>query len=836
MTKKLFIKIFFIIISLFFLALGLFGISWLHLRSDVPFQWEQIGNQIFATAIPTQKIVTEQGLVVGDRLLKIDDYPIQTGREIDFVLDNRIPGNIVTFVVERGEEALLVSLILIPRFNRRFIIINLLLGLLFWIVGVFVYLNKPVEKAARVFFWTCMTLSVSILCNSPGYPFNAGFFGYAQHVLYFVIYPLVPALILYFTTIYPIEKRLILNHKYLSIIIFAPCLTFIIMLEAAYLPAIHLQSIKHYLNYVNCYNGFRIYLILYLIMSIGFFIHSYKFSDTKESRDKIKWILWGMGLGAAPFVLLWTFPLAVGLPSLVPEEINYIFLMVVPLSFGFSIVKYQALDIEIVINRSIVYLLVTGIIIALYLILVGIIGHFLHVMSPGPGSFLIIIFTLVAAILFSPIKQRIQNFVDKTFYRVKYNYRLAIKNFSDSIISAHDQIQLTDLILEKINEAIPIDRIALVLRSNSAEIFRTAANQGMTEDDILDLRCELAEQLGHFIREHRVPMIKAGRAEVSNAARIPENRILDRIGVELIIPISLQEELTGLLVLGRKLSESRYSAEDIELLMTMANEGFMALERLKLQGTMILERAEKEKLKELSALKSEFISHVSHELRTPLTSIQWSIENLLDGIPEQPSPKVKEYLEGIHDSSQHLGRMIENLLDVSRIEQGRIEIFSERINISEEVNKVLEILKPLADKKNIRFKTTLPESLWVRADRDRLRDILTNILDNAIKYSNEGDEVEVKIETKIDTKKLRGEEKEMISISVIDHGPGIPEEKQEAIFERFERIRKDKAVREKGLGLGLHIVKKLVELQGGRIWVVSEVGKGSAFTFTLPIG
>jgi signal transduction histidine kinase len=830
MTKKLFIKIFFIIISLSFLALGLFGISRLHLHSDLPIQWEKKRDQILVANIPAEKKSQDEQLEKGDCLLKIDGYPIQTGREIDFVLDNKLPGEKVSLVVQRGEEILTVSLILIPRFNKRFIIINLLLGLLFWIVGVFVYLSKPSEKASRIFFWGCMTLSASILCNWPGYLFDAGFFGYVQQVLYLFIYPLVPALILYFTMIYPTEKRLILNHKYLSIIIFAPCLVFIILLEATYLTAIHLQSMKYYLNYVDFYNGFRIYLMLYLIVSIGFFIHSYKFSDTKESRDKIRWILWGMCVGAFPFLFLWTIPLVIGLQPFVREEVNYIFLTVVPLSFGFSIVKYQALDIEVVINRSIVYALVTGIIIALYLILVGITGHFLHVMSPGPSSFLIIIFTLVAAILFSPIKSRIQNFVDKTFYRVKYNYRLAIKDFSNAIFSAHDQIQLTDLILEHINKAIPIDRIALMLRSNSETIFRTAASQGMTEDDVLDLRCELAEQLGHLIREHRVPMIKPGRAEVSNIARIPENRTLDRIGVELIIPISLQEELTGLLVLGRKLSESKYSAEDIELLMTMANEGFMALERLKLQETMILERAEKEKLKELSDLKSEFISHVSHELRTPLTSIQWSVENLLDGIPEQPGPKVKEYLEGVHDSSQHLGRMIENLLDVSRIEAGRIEIFAEKLNVLDEVNKVLDILKPLADKKDIRLKVMQTEELTVKADRDRLRDILTNLLDNAIKYSNQGDvvEVELKIEKKF--------EKEMIVISIIDHGPGIPKEKQEAIFERFERIRKDQAVREKGLGLGLHIVKKLVELQGGRIWVESEVAKGSTFTFILPRG
>jgi signal transduction histidine kinase len=331
-------------------------------------------------------------------------------------------------------------------------------------------------------------------------------------------------------------------------------------------------------------------------------------------------------------------------------------------------------------------------------------------------------------------------------------------------------------------------------------------------------------------------LVKPGRAELTDFPHLPGTAGLDKLGIELVIPIMLEDNIIGLLVIGRKKSGMRYSDEDIELLTRIASQGLIALERLKTQETIILERAEKEKLKELSDLKSEFISHVSHELRTPLTSIQWSIENLLDGIPEQPGPKIREYLEGVHDSSQHLGRMIENLLDVSRIEAGRIEIFLEKLDIEDQVKKILDIMKPLAAKKNIRFKTTQPESLWVRADRDRLRDILTNILDNAIKYSNDGDEIEIKIEKKIDTKKLKGQDKKMVSISVTDHGAGIPKEKQQTIFERFERIREEKATRKKGLGLGLHIVKKLVELQGGRIWVESEEGKGSAFIFVLPGG
>ncbi len=836
MSQKSFIKTSYVFIGILFLAFGLFGISWLHLHSGAPFQWEKIGGYTIVTATLPEKAGQQEFLLKGDRLLKIADFPIQTGREIDFVLDNSLPGDKVALVVQRGEKIFSISPTIIPRFNKRFIIINLLLGLLFWIVGIFVCLSKPLEKAARVFFWGCMTLSASILCNWPGYPFDIGFIGYFQPVLYLIIYPLAPTLILYFTMVYPTEKKIILNHKYLPLIIFVPCLVFIFLLEATYLPAVHLQSVKHYINYFDLYNCFRVYLLLYLMLSVGFFIHSYKYSDTRESRNKIRWILWGMCIGAFPFLFLWTIPIIFGISPFIPEEVSYLFLMVVPLAFGFSIVKYQALDIQIVINRSIVYVIVTVIIASLYLSVVGFSGHLLRSISPETGSFLIIIFTLLAAALFAPLKNRIQIFVDKTFYRVKYNYRLAIKDFSDAITSVHDQTQVLDLIIEKINDAIPIEKMGILIPHTSARTYQVIASRGMNDDDLREIRYMFKGDLADRLNKSHTVLVKAGRAELSDFPKLPGAPGLDLLGIEMIIPIIFEKEIIGLLVMGKKMSGIRYSDEDIELLTRIANQGFEAVERMKTQETIIVERAQKEKLKELSDLKSEFISQISHELQTPLTSIQWSIENLLDGIPEQPSQKIREYLEGIHDSSQHLGRMIENLLDVSRIEAGRIEIFIERVDVQEEVEKVLEILKPLADKKNIRLKATLPDNLWVKADRDRLREILTNLLDNAIKYSDQGDEVQVSIEKKFDDKQVTEQETEMVSISVIDHGPGIPKDKQELIFERFERIKKDKAAREKGLGLGLHIVKKLIELQGGRIWVKSDVGKGSVFTLILPGG
>lgn len=839
-SKKLLGKIFFIVMSLLFLALGLLGISRLHLRPGLQFQWEDRENQVVVTKVPPRGVAQESGLVKGDILLKIDDHPICKGQEMEFLLDTRKTGERVSLTIERAEEKLTISFILVPRWGKRFIILNLLLGILFWAVGVFVYLKKPIERSAQTFFWGCMIISATIMMVFwQGYPYDAKVTDYFLSIIYFILYPTIPAIILYFFCIYPDEKRILHRYKFLQFCIFLPCLGFIILLEVSYLSVIHLKTMETFQTFWNIFTGFRIYFILYLAMSIGCLIHSYIFSETKESQNKIQWVLWSICLGIAPFLFLWTLPQALGRTPLIPEEVNYIFLMIIPLAFAFSIVKYQVLDIEIIINRSIVYLLVTGTIVIMYLVLAGLAGYILGIVSPAKISIVFaIICTLIAAGLFSPIKQRIQTFVDKTFYRVKYNYRLAIKEFGNALYSAYNQIDLINLLMEKINAAIPFEKIALMLRSPSTKYFEVSVSYGMIEEEKRELRFDLASDLVQIIDNRKVSMVKKGRADFTDAGELPTETVLDKIGIELLIPIIIQGQLMGFLIIGKKLSNTRFSEEDIELLTTMTDEGFIALERLRLQETIILERAEKEKMEELNRLKSEFISHVSHELRTPLTSICWSVENLLDGIPEKPSPKVSEYLTGIHDSSQHLGRMIENLLDISKIEAGKIEMYPERLNLFEEIKKSIEILRQFAEKKDINLEVSPIKNLWIKADPDYLQTILTNLLTNAIKYTHKGDEVNVDAKSTAEKRvgKVGERIKDMVAISVVDNGSGIPKEKQKVIFERFERIKKEKAAREKGLGLGLHIVKKLVELQGGRIWIKSEVDKGCTFTFTLPRG
>ena len=231
-----------------------------------------------------------------------------------------------------------------------------------------------------------------------------------------------------------------------------------------------------------------------------------------------------------------------------------------------------------------------------------------------------------------------------------------------------------------------------------------------------------------------------------------------------------------------------------------------------------------EKLMELDRLKSAFISIASHELKTPITSIMGFAELLLD---EEPDAKTrKEYLKIIYEESERLSRLLNDLLDISRIELGKKTIQKEVSNLREITDHSILRLSNEAEKKNIRIINTVSEKSRVMADKDALSQILINLLSNAVKYSYNNKDVAVSCELS---------DKEAI-ICVIDQGIGMSKDELSHIFtEKFYRSERKEVRDTQGTGLGLSIVKGLVNLSGGRCWAESEIDAGSRFSFTLPI-
>jgi PAS domain S-box-containing protein len=227
----------------------------------------------------------------------------------------------------------------------------------------------------------------------------------------------------------------------------------------------------------------------------------------------------------------------------------------------------------------------------------------------------------------------------------------------------------------------------------------------------------------------------------------------------------------------------------------------------------------------VNRLKDEFLASMSHELRTPLNSIIGFSDLLAEQGAANFNPKQKRFLGHIQQGSRHLLELINDILDLSKIEAGHLELKYEDFELSQAVAEVVATVRPIATAKSIQFDSVVASDLFLYADRLRFKQVLYNLLSNALKFTPAGGQVSIE----------GSQEQRSIRFRVADTGIGIPTGEQEAIFESFHQVgTTTKGVRE-GTGLGLAITKRLVEQHGGSIWVESELGKGSRFFFTLPL-
>ncbi|MBI2267037.1 MAG: diguanylate cyclase [Armatimonadetes bacterium] len=227
----------------------------------------------------------------------------------------------------------------------------------------------------------------------------------------------------------------------------------------------------------------------------------------------------------------------------------------------------------------------------------------------------------------------------------------------------------------------------------------------------------------------------------------------------------------------------------------------------------------------LEMILAQFVSNISHELRTPLTAIKGFVETLLEGAMEN-TETCRKFLLVINDEANRLVRLINDLLDLSMINTRQAAMRMDDVELSEIIQDTLLLMKTGAEKKNITLSTEIKPPLpYVKADEDRIRQVLMNLTDNAIKYTPEGGKVRI----------AAGEEDGFVRVTVADSGIGIPSQDLDRVFERFFRVDKDRSTKQGGRGLGLAICRQIVEAHGGVIEVQSRQGEGSRFSFSLPL-
>jgi len=278
----------------------------------------------------------------------------------------------------------------------------------------------------------------------------------------------------------------------------------------------------------------------------------------------------------------------------------------------------------------------------------------------------------------------------------------------------------------------------------------------------------------------------------------------------------------GALTVWRK-EAGDFSAEVINLLQTFATQSALAIQNARLFREI---EDKGRQLEVASRHKSEFLANMSHELRTPLNAIIGFSEVLGERMFGELNEKQAEYTDDILSSGRHLLSLINDILDLSKVEAGRMELELTKFDLPMAIDNALTLIRERANRHGVRLQHSVDDRLGeLTGDERKIKQILLNLLSNAVKFTPAGGRVDV------DAVSADG----VVEISVSDTGIGIAPQDQETIFEEFRQVGTDYAQKREGTGLGLTLTRKFVELHGGKIWVESEVGKGSRFTFTLPV-
>jgi signal transduction histidine kinase len=401
----------------------------------------------------------------------------------------------------------------------------------------------------------------------------------------------------------------------------------------------------------------------------------------------------------------------------------------------------------------------------------------------------------------------------------------ALGDVGRTLSSTLDLDTVLQTIVTRAGQLVGTDACSVFEYDEPTEVFHLRATHNL-DDEVGALARHTPIRRGEGVQGRmavtRQPVQVPDIAE-EDAYRGPLRDVLLRTGTRavLAIPMLREGQLIGGLTVNKK-TPGKFSPEVIELLQTFATQSALAIQNARL----FREIADKSRqLEAASQHKSEFLANMSHELRTPLNAILGFSEVLGERMFGELNEKQDEYLKDIHASGQHLLSLINDILDLSKIEAGRMELELTDFDLPQAISDALTLVRERAARHGIALHQGVDERLGqVRGDERKIKQVLLNLLSNALKFTPEGGRVDVRA-TVSDG---------MAEVSVTDTGVGIAPEDQEAVFEEFRQVgTADKKV--EGTGLGLALSRKFVELHGGRIRVTSQVGVGSTFTFTIPI-
>ena len=760
------------------------------------------------------------GLKVGDVVTRVNGQDLKGLLDYHQAFQPLAVGSRVTVDFLRGGVSLTTSVEVGRHPLSLALFVRSLVALAFLVIGTLVGWHRPESRVARLFFLTAIDLALYFTLVPVTQT--------ALFYLYAVVLTLASGLTLHFFLLFPEESFLARTRWWF--ILYLPSLVLTAITIRAFCQAVQeRQSLFYAPVFWAWMNWAFMYLALCATFGLVRLVYLYATTHEPVVKRQAQWIIWGLAFGIAAaigdLVLTWT-------NTHTPERSAVLLLGTIPLpvGFAFAILRYHLLEVDLVIKRSAVYAILTGGLAALYLLLISLLSNALG-LAAGTGGYALVLFlsALIIGILTNPARSRIQDLIDRTFFRQHLDYERTLSQWSEELSTSIQFADLSRLLLDEVPQQLAISRAWLLVLNKEATLLEPLAAGGATGD-----RSPLSESYGTVPGMERSGMSLAADSDLANRLFSEKVTVLDdhdsaawhQAGARVVLPLVSGKQLLGIYLLGGKRSGDLYRRQELDLLRTFANQAAVAIANARLYEqvrafSQELERKVEERTRELR----ESLSAVYHELRTPITAIQGYSELVLDGGAGPVSDKQVRYMTVVQNNVRRLGDLVTDLAEVSQIEAGRLKVHPEPLDLRTAAEDTVASLKGVIEEKELKVEiVTASAAPVIQGDYKRVVQILTNLIGNACRYTPVGGRITVSFQP------VDG----IMLTTVRDTGIGVRPDELGRIFERFYRG-DDPLVREqRGTGLGLSIAKSLVELHGGRIWVESEVGKGSAFGFTLP--
>lgn len=753
-----------------------------------------------------------------DKVIGIEGRELSPHQIYDLVESKPI-GASVNYTVSRDDKLLNLSIPTMRFTPRDFVSIfcvAYVVGYIIFITGILVYLSKPDLLSGKVFFMFCFSMGIWFTCIFDTQS------GYLLGAIPFIGWMFTPAFCISLAFIFPSTKKFIKNTSLIMLAPFLPSLALFIM-HLSYFDSQHIWKKVDMLTWF--------YVLTATLAFVASATMSYNKPTFSLEKERARVILLGAFVGFLTPALCAFMITAFGISNLNNLAALVIFF---PASIAYAIVKHKLFDIDVIIKRTLVYGTLTGVVVAFFaLMVIGFNVAFANYNDWRKTAFFVTLISVFLVMALNPLKNQIQNFVDMTLFREKYDYHKTVEEISFAMISLLNLNEIAGKIISTIEQTMFSSPVYLVLineNSGDYEVYAKSRNAHARDGLFIKEDSDLVQ----LLNRHREEIFKEDLTAEEKYAGY-ENRLIKvyrDFEAALFSPLFFKERLIGILALGEKRSRLSYSSEDIKLLRILANQSAVAIEnasafKLVEDYAKKLEDTNKELWEtQMQLIQSEKMSAIgqlaagiAHEIRNPLNIIEGARYYLSQIINGENSNVIKEYLDYIKHEIDRTNRLIDNLLKFSKVETPRFE----PVDINAIIENTLVLLRKQLNDNKVRLLTNFNYGIPnVVGDQNQLWQVFINIMANSIQAMPQGGEL------RIDTGLYYGSS-ERVFVSFTDTGVGIDKKDLTKIFNPFF------TTKDTGTGLGLSISYRIIQEHKGKIVVSSDKGVGSTFVVELPV-